>query len=129
MRPTADDRQEELATFRCEVIPARELVRVVPIGELDLATVRVLDQALCELLEAGFTCLVLDLSRLTFLDSSGIHLIVRYQQRLEADDRQFSLIPGPSQVQRVLKITGLVDRLPLSTNGAAGDAPARISNA
>jgi anti-anti-sigma factor len=103
-------------------------VRVVPIGELDLASVSVLDQALCELLEAGFTGLVLDLRSLTFMDSAGIHLVLRYQQRLEADDRQFSLIPGRPQVQRVFKITGLVDRLPFSANGGVAAAPARTSD-
>lgn len=127
MCPAAFD-AEEVGDFRCDVIQSRELVRVVPIGELDLATVAALDQALCEQLEAGFTCLVLDLSRLTFIDSTGIHLIVRYQQRLEADGRQFTLIPGPSQVQRTLKITGLVDRLPFSDNGGVAATPARASD-
>ena len=109
------------------MIPSRELVRVVPIGELDLATVSVLDQALCEQLDAGFSCLVLDLSRLTFIDSSGINAIVRYQQRLDADGRQFRLIPGPPQVQRPFKVMGLVDRLPFSNNGGAA-APTRSSD-
>ena len=122
---TTYDRDEGLGGVRCDVIPSREFVRVVPIGELDLVSVNVLDRALCELLEAGFTCLVLDLSRLTFIDSTGIHLVLRYQQRLEPDDRQFSLIPGPPQVQRVLELTGLVDLLPFRTNGRAAAAPAR----
>jgi anti-sigma B factor antagonist len=120
---TTYDRDEGLGAFRCDVIPSREYVRVVPVGELDLATVTVLDQTLSELIEVGFTCLVLDLSRLTFIDSSGIRLVVRYGQRLESDDRQFSLIPGPSQVQRVLKIAGLIDVLPFNTNGGGAAAP------
>lgn len=123
-RPTAYDRDEGLGAFRCDVIPSRESVRIVPAGELDLATVTALDQALSELVAAGFSCLVLDLSKLRFMDSSGIHLILRYYEALEADDRQFTLIPGPWQVQRVLEITGLAGQLPFSSNGATAAAPA-----
>jgi stage II sporulation protein AA (anti-sigma F factor antagonist) len=129
MCPVVDDRDEGLGAFRCDVIPVREFVRVVPIGELDLASVNVLDQALRELLEAGFTCLVLDLRRLTFIDSSGIQLVVRYQRRLKAEDRQFSLIAGPPQVQRVFKLTGLLDGLPFGPRGDAAAAPLRRSRA
>ena len=51
------------------------MVRVCPIGEVDVDTVGVVRAQLDELTVAGFTHVILDLRDVTFLDSSGLHLV------------------------------------------------------
>ena len=70
----------EFEPFSCEVDPHRESVFVRPVGELDLATAPIVDAQLCELVEAGFTSVVLDLRKLRFLDSTGLRLLLVRQR-------------------------------------------------
>lgn len=59
-------------------IDVREAIgRVSLIGELDLATVPVLDDHLTRFQGAGITEIILDLRELTLIDSSGVHVILR----------------------------------------------------
>ena len=83
-------------------------------GELDLAGA---DQVTEELLrvEATDACeIVVDLSELRFIDSSGIRLIVEADGRSRADGNRSRLIRGPALVRRVFEIRGVTDRLPFA---------------
>jgi anti-sigma B factor antagonist len=104
--PTPDE-----APFRVEVQPDRDVVRVVPIGELDLATVGRLDTQLRELRDVGFKHLVLDLRRLEFLDSSGLHLILQLDGDARKEAYEFAIIAGPPAIQRLLELTGATEHL------------------
>jgi anti-sigma B factor antagonist len=86
-------------------------VRVVPVGELDLSTGATLDRRLRELHESGSGRLVVDLRRLSFMDSSGLRLLLRWNEAVRADGAELSLIAGPPEIQRVFETTGLLDRL------------------
>lgn len=68
--------RSEIEPFRVDVAPDREEVRVSPVGELDLATVPLVDTELAELWSLGFARLVLDLRNVCFLDSTGLRLAV-----------------------------------------------------
>ena len=68
--------QSDLEPFRCEVEPDRATVRVRPVGELDLETVPLVDAELAELWSVGFTRLVVDLRSVTFLDSTGLRMLL-----------------------------------------------------
>lgn len=70
-----------------------------------------LQAQLDELRQAGFAHVVLDLRELTFMDSSGVRLIFREDRRARSAGHRFSLIAGNAQVQRVLSVCGLVERL------------------
>jgi anti-anti-sigma factor len=100
--------------FCIEVHPDREVARVVPAGELDLATVGQVDARLRTLHASGFRRLVLDLRRLTFLDSTGLHLAMSWDTRARQDGIAFTLIAGPREVQRTFDIAGLTDALPFA---------------
>lgn len=89
------------------------LVQVVLTGELDLSTVDKVEQELMRVEAQGATVVVLDLSRLTFLDSSGLRLIVGADQRARRESRRFVVVRGPDTVQRVFSITHLDDQLDL----------------
>lgn len=94
--------------FRVDVHPERDTVRVAPVGELDLATASLLEEQLHELRSAGFEHVVLDLRELTFIDSSGIRVIVAEHRFAEDTEHEFSLLSGPPAVQRALEVCGLL---------------------
>jgi anti-sigma B factor antagonist len=87
--------------FRCETDDGR----VRPIGELDIATVPEVDRHLRELVDGGGDRVVLDLRDVTFMDSSGLRLILRWQEAAKEDGHTFGLIAGPPAVERVFHIT------------------------
>jgi anti-sigma B factor antagonist len=89
-------------------------------GELDMAAIPALH---CTLGEASseLECLVVDMSGLTFLDSTGIHFLLDVQSRAERDGWILRVVPGPPQVQRVLEIAGVAELLPWADAGVAQD--------
>jgi anti-sigma B factor antagonist len=54
---------------------------------------------------------VVDLRGLKFMDSTGLSIIVLAHQRLSKYDCELTLVKGPPQVQRLLDLTGVADRL------------------
>ena len=102
---------EELEPFRIEVEPSRDVVRVVPVGELDLATTDKLREEIDRLHVAGFNRLVLDLRRLRFMDSTGLRLILEVDAASREDGWDFSLVQGPESVHRLFEVTNLTQRL------------------
>jgi anti-anti-sigma factor len=79
-------------------------------GDLDIATIPQLEQALERAREASQT-LTLDLRELTFMDSSGLRVILSEHQRATDSGRKVSIVPGPSAVQRVFELTGTTELL------------------
>jgi anti-anti-sigma factor len=98
--------------FSVDIRPERDVVRVCPVGEIDLDTVGVVRAHLDELTAAGFTCVVLDLREVTFLDSSVLHLAMEAQSASTADGWEFGIIEGRGNVQRAFEVAGLSERLP-----------------
>jgi anti-anti-sigma factor len=56
---------------------------------------------------------VIDLRELEFMDSTGLSIIVKAHQRLSDEGRQLTLVRGSQQVQRLLDLTGVSERLQL----------------
>jgi|tagenome__1003787_1003787.scaffolds.fasta_scaffold20741198_2 anti-sigma B factor antagonist len=95
--------------FDVEIRPARERVIVVPHGELDMAVTDQVEDAVDGLVGSGFTEIVLDLRRLSFMDSSGLRLVVRQARRPDATVR---IIDGAPAVARLFDLTGVRSELP-----------------
>ena len=81
-------------------------------GELDIASVPSLEAAVARVPAESTSALTLDLSRLLFIDSTGLAAIVLTGKICERSSYEFALIPGPSAVQRLFELTGLIDVLP-----------------
>ena len=47
------------------------------------------------------------------MDSTGLSIIVKAHQRFAGEGRELGLVKGPAQVQRLLDLTGVADRLRL----------------
>ena len=87
------------------------LVRVSLRGELDLSTADKVEDELRRVEEATDSLLVLDLSGLTFLDSTGLRVMVTADQRARKAGRGLAIVKGPETVHRVFTITKLDERL------------------
>jgi anti-sigma B factor antagonist len=103
---------QQMEPFTCRVTPERDRVLVEPRGELDMATVGAVEQELRRLHESGFRNIVLDLGGLSFMDSSGLHLVIRWTQEASRDGFVFELEPGPPQIQRLFELAAVMDELP-----------------
>lgn len=75
-------------------------------GELDLAVSGQLDEVLTTAAEQCERVLV-GLQRCTFIDSSGIAVILRAHHRMEAEGRSLVVYGPTDQVVRILEMTGL----------------------
>jgi anti-anti-sigma factor len=81
-------------------------------GELDIRTCDHLEQALGELAGRGGR-LVLDLSELTFCDSTGLAGLVRLHKRAAAAGGAVVLRSPVSRVRHLLTLTGLIRLFPV----------------
>jgi anti-anti-sigma factor len=77
-------------------------------GEVDLATSPEIDNQL-DFEEAG-TIVVLDLADVSFIDSTGLRVIVTAHDDAEASGKELRVVAG-AKVRRLLEITGLQARL------------------
>jgi anti-sigma B factor antagonist len=75
-------------------------------GDLDVYSTRDLLNQLIPA-EAGATDVVIDLSRLKFIDCAGVRQLVEAQQRIGRRGGRLKLIKGPQRVHRVFTLTGL----------------------
>jgi anti-anti-sigma factor len=96
--------------FSVTVGRSRDVVRIAVEGELDLATA---PQLAAHLDAAAGPAVVLDLSRLAFLDSSGVALLLAASRRAAREAWTLKIAGTPRQARDVLDICGLLDVLPL----------------
>ncbi len=82
---------------------------ITPEGELDLITVPLLEQRLIQSLPAGDT--VLDLSRISFIDSTGIALLVSVSATARERGWRLELRDPSPQVDRLIKLTSVTELL------------------
>jgi anti-anti-sigma factor len=97
--------------FDCEIVHDGDAGRIRISGALDLATVPILESALTALRQAGFRRLILDLSGLGFMDSTGLRCILVRDAEARQDGFSFALVAAPRAVQRVFELTGTAARL------------------
>jgi anti-anti-sigma factor len=100
------------AEFQVEVRREGSAAVIAISGELDLASGPRLEQELAAL-NSDITLVVVDLRQLEFMDSTGLSIIVRAHQRLAERDCELSLVRGSPQVQRLLDLTGVAERVRL----------------
>ncbi len=81
-------------------------------GELDLATAGRVEQEIKRVEATDARSIVVDLSGLAFMDSTGIRVLVGADARSRAHSERLALRRGPAAVQRVIELTGLTDLLP-----------------
>jgi anti-anti-sigma factor len=80
-------------------------------GELDAASAPALRERLVEVATRGRGPLVIDLTALNFIDSTGLSVLLNAKRRLTRRGRGFALVCPPGHVYRILEVTQLLDTL------------------
>ena len=88
--------------------------RLVLGGELDMAARFQAEQALDRLLAEPVEQLVVDLGEVTFVDSTGMGLVLEVHDRARSEGFKLRLLRGPDEVQRVFELAGVADGLPFA---------------
>ncbi|HXT89421.1 MAG TPA: STAS domain-containing protein [Trebonia sp.] len=88
-------------------------------GEIDLTNAESLRDALLSALNAGASCLVVDLTATTFLDSAGVTALVRASRRASVSDAVLRLAVTAPAVLRVLNLVGIDQLIPVYPSLAA----------
>jgi anti-anti-sigma factor len=105
--------------FAVDVQRRNDVAIVQPHGELDLATVETLRAALDGIENAGR--LVLDLRGLSFIDATGLRLLVALHRRARRDGFQLTLVAPAAPANRAIQLSGLDRALPFVATGDAID--------
>jgi anti-anti-sigma factor len=100
------------ALFEMEAACDGEQGRLTLTGELDIATVPRVQHALDGLLARGTRNLKIDLSRLGFVDSSGLRMFIVLNQRARAEGWTLELTRPAPQALRAFQLTGVEQSLP-----------------
>jgi anti-sigma B factor antagonist len=91
-------------------------------GEIDIATAPALLEAVDAVLASGALDVWLDLSAVTFMDSTGVRALLDTRAALSSTGRTFAVICPPGPVRRVLQIAGVEGDLPLFVDRASAHA-------
>lgn len=101
-----------MSAFSTSIEREGDAVLVRLAGELDIATAPRAEEELQQAEEgAGSGTVVIDLAGLTFMDSTGLRMLVAADARAHDRGRRLAIVRGPEAVQRVIQLTGLDAKL------------------
>ena len=89
--------------------------RVELSGELDISSSASVEARLLDLERRAPPWLVLDLRRVSFIDSTGLSMIINADGRARKDGRRLTIVSGDGVPRRILRTVGLEDRLEVQT--------------
>ena len=111
----------DLPEFRVAIVHVNGSTTVELVGDVDLAVADELAARLEAVIDASSGNLAVDLAHVSFLDSSGLKVLVSTHRRLCAEGRQLTVRRPCELVYRVFEVSGLAQLL--EVQGAA--APSR----
>jgi anti-sigma B factor antagonist len=103
----------EQASFLLERVDGCSVVFAV--GEIDLAASPVMRKVMSEAVESGRD-LIVDLSAVSFLDSTGLYVLLGTQKTIVANHKSMSLAEPSSFVAKILRITRVEEAIPVYPN-------------
>jgi anti-sigma B factor antagonist len=99
------------SNFSVDVQDGEQAVLIGVSGELDLASSPELERELERGTASEAELLIIDLRKLEFMDSTGLSVLVRAHQKATQSGKRFAIVKGPQQVERLLSLTGVAERL------------------
>lgn len=93
-------------TIRNQLLPSGWVSLEVE-GEVDLATVEELEEAIAQVYTSGDGPLVVDLTGSSFMDSTGLKALVMASRRFEEGGRPFAIAVSPGPVARLIDLSGV----------------------
>jgi anti-sigma B factor antagonist len=115
-----------------DIVACDGTVVVAVDGEVDLCAAPLFERSLAIARDTDAPAIVLDLDRVSFMDSAGLHVLLQFSTAEHTRDR-LSLTQGSRQVQRLLEITGVRRYLSfvrspvLGRNGRVAPAAVRLN--
>lgn len=94
-------------------------------GEVDLYTAPQLKERIAAAIDAGKTTLVIDLTKVTFIDSTTLGVLVAAIKRVRPEGGGVGVVCSEPSITRVFEITGLDQMIPIRAN--AEDALAALA--
>jgi anti-sigma B factor antagonist len=85
--------------------PDRAVLRVA--GEIDVYTAPDLRERIIQLVDDGAVQLLVDLREVTFLDSTGLGVLVGSLRRVRARDGSLTLVSDTDRILKLFRVTGL----------------------
>jgi anti-sigma B factor antagonist len=95
-----------------EVTSTPRAQTIVLTGEADLLGAPKIEAALKDACADESGLVVVDLRNLTFIDSSGLHVLITGHEQCIARGHELRVIPGPANIQRLFELAGMNDVLP-----------------
>jgi anti-sigma B factor antagonist len=99
--------EEERVDFGVSTTQDGDYAVVAVTGELDVYTAPVLEESLGELVEGGNPRLVVDLTEVTFMDSTGLGLLIKALKWTRELDGSLKIVANTDKVLKVFRVTGL----------------------
>jgi anti-sigma B factor antagonist len=119
--PTQPSRTAE--PFECELrFSGRAAAWIRLGGELDPACAQQFAQSVEQALSTALLAIV-DLRQLTFIDSTGLHVLIEADARARHTGRRLVVVRGPAHIDRLFDLVGLSDRLRIIDLKPAAVAP------
>lgn len=91
-------------------------------GEIDLASAPRVESRVAELMSSGVK-LVVDLGSVTFIDSTGLRVLISSHREVESHGGSFAVIAGHGPVARLLDLTGVDQQMPIHDSVEAVTGP------
>ena len=101
--PSMDD---YASNIDIDIVEYDELVIVAVEGEVDLSAASLLEESLAIAGATDASAIILDLDRVSFMDSAGVHVLLQFTIS-ESNRERLSLTRGSPQVRRLLDVTGV----------------------
>ena len=93
--------------LRVEVEERDDHALVVAIGEIDASTVGSVETAVRAALDGGHRQVLLDFAQVTFIDSTGLGLLVKSHRRAQSLDAVFAVVHPTPHTRKLMRVLGL----------------------
>ena len=103
----------KLPVFELDDERVNDVHVLVPHGEIDALTAPTLGRRMLELIEEGMSRLVVDLSETTFMDSTGLGVLVNGLRQTGRRHGKLVVVCPTERIMRPFEITGLHNHLPI----------------
>ncbi|HSC02309.1 MAG TPA: STAS domain-containing protein [Solirubrobacteraceae bacterium] len=111
----------ELSNIDIDIVERDGVVVIALAGEVDLCAAPELEATLNRVAATDASSIVVDLDRVSFMDSAGVHVLLQFSLARGSGAR-LALTRGSRQVQRLFQVTGVERYLPFVPSPGLGPA-------
>lgn len=109
-----------------DIVERNGVVVVAVAGEVDLCAAALFARSLAVADKTDAPAIVVDLDRVSFMDSAGLHVLLQFSAAERTRER-LSVTEGSPQVRRLLEVTGARRYLSFARSPAPAPAPVSVN--